>query len=204
MIYENEVAKTLLTESGYVSLTDGKYHDAVLGRFITIDALAESSYFVNPYTYCLNNPFNRVDPSGLASHYNWDSQWYEDEHGNEVAWESVQQEYEITESPSNDDPPTGKEVNAEPGAAPKVSTEVPTLGKATAVAPALPWWALTGEILGKATMRYFGSYFFIITLLQSDTDGPPAYVKEAKDSKANQKHGDDGRAFKKGIEESVN
>lgn len=89
-------------------------------------------------------------------------------------------------------------MNAESGAAPKASTEVPTLGKATVVAPALPWWALTGEILGKATMRYFGSYFFKITLLQSDTDGPPAYVKETKDSKANQKHGDDGRALKKG------
>ena len=136
MIYENEVAKTLLTEAGYVSLKDGKYHyylkdhqgnnrmvfnedgkveerndyypfgglmtsssvsvqdykysgkeldkksgldwhdygarhyDAALGRFVTIDPLAENSYIVNPYTYCLNNPFNRVDPSGLASHYN--------------------------------------------------------------------------------------------------------------------------------------
>ncbi len=72
-----------------------RQYDAALGRFITIDPLAESSYFVNPYTYCLNNPFNRVDPSGLASHYNWDSQRYEDERGNEVAWESVQQEYGI-------------------------------------------------------------------------------------------------------------
>lgn len=43
-----------------------------------------------------------------------------------------------------------------------------------------------------------------VTLFRSDTDGPPAYVKETKDSKANQKHGDDGRALKKEIEESVN
>ena len=242
VIYENEVAKTLLTEAGYVSLMDGKYHyylkdhqgnnrivvdedgkveerndyypfgglmtssigtaqpykyngkeldrknglnwydygarhyDAALGRFVTIDPLAENSYFVNPYTYCLNNPFNRVDPSGLSSHYNWDSQRYEDERGNEVAWESVQQEYGITENPNNDDPPTGKDVDAVTGATPKASIEVPTPAKATVIAPTLPWWALTGEILGKATMSYFGAFFTIFTL---QGDSTPAYVKEA-------------------------
>lgn len=263
VIYENEVAKTLLTEAGYVSLKDGKYHyylkdhqgnnriivdedgkaeerndyypfgglmtsssgsvqdykyngkeldrkggldwydygarhyDAALGRFITIDPLAESSYFVNPYTYCLNNPFNRVDPSGLSSHYNWDSQRYEDERGNEVAWESVKQEYGITESPSNDDPPTGKEVNAEPGAASKASPKTPAPTKATIITPALPLLTLTGEILSSATISYFGSFFAILTLFQSDTDGPPAYVKEAKDSGKNEKHGDGGKTLSK-------
>lgn len=108
-------------------------------------------------------------------------------------WESVQQEYGITENPSNDDPPTRKDVDGVTGSAPKASAEVPVPTKAAVIAPALPWWALTGEILGNAAMRYFGSYFFIITLLQSDTDGPPAYVKEAKDSGKNEKHGDGGK-----------
>ena len=269
VIYENEVAKTLLTESGYVSLKDGKYHyylkdhqgnnrivvdedgmveerndyypfgglmtssmgaiqpykyngkeldrkgvldwydygarlyDPLLGRFVTIDPLAENSYFVNPYTYCLNNPFNRVDPSGLSSHYNWDSQRYEDERGNEVSWESVQQEYGITENPSNDDPPTSKDVDAVTGVAPKASIEVPTPAKATVVAPTLPWWALTGEILGNATMRYFGSYFFIVTLLQSDTDGPPVYVKEANNVKK-KKSSAEADYGKSGVEHTSN
>ena len=203
VIYENEVAKTLLTESGYVSLKDGKYHyylkdhqgnnrivvdedgeveerndyypfgglmasssgsvqdykysgkeldrkggldwydygarhyDAVLGRFITIDPLAENSYFVNPYTYCLNNPFNRVDPSGLSSHYNWDSQRYEDERGNEVSWESVQQEYGIgkgsRDSNGDDNSPSKPQVDSVVETTPtqnkqKVVKMIPVLG----------------------------------------------------------------------------
>ena len=72
-----------------------RHYDAVLGRFIAVDPLAGISSSVNPYTYCLNNPFNRIDPTGMISRYNWDKQRYEDEQGNEVSWESVQQEYGI-------------------------------------------------------------------------------------------------------------
>ena len=161
VIYENEVAKTLLTEVGYVSLKDGKYHyylkdhqgnnrivvdedgkveerndyypfgglmalssgsvqdykyngkeldrkggldwydygarlyDPLLGRFTSHDPLAEAWAHVNPYNYCLNNPVNRTDPTGMASTYNWDKERYEDENGNEVSWERVKEEYGI-------------------------------------------------------------------------------------------------------------
>ena len=81
-----------------------------------------------------------------------------------MAWENVQQEYGITENPGNDDPPTSKDVDAVTEVTPKASTEVPTPAKATVIAPTLPWWALTGEILGKATMSYFGAFFTIFTL----------------------------------------
>ena len=162
VIYENGVRKYLLTEEGYVSLSDGIYHyfyrdhlgnvrlvmgtptssggqveerndyypfggliadlgsvqpykyngkeldrrngldwydygarmyDPILGRFMATDPLYEMSYSENPYTYCLNNPFNRVDPTGMVSHYNWKTHRYEDENGNEVSWEQVKQEY---------------------------------------------------------------------------------------------------------------
>lgn len=130
VIYENGVAKRLLTEEGYVSLSDRKYHyylkdhqgnnrvvtnqdgeveeasyyypfggiflstrsdvqpykyngkeldtekglnwydygareyDAVLGRFTTMDPMAEKYYSVSPYAYCMNNPVKNIDPDG--------------------------------------------------------------------------------------------------------------------------------------------
>lgn len=103
-----------------------RMYDPILGRFVTTDPLAEISYMVNPYAYCMNNPFNRVDPSGMASHYNWETNRYEDETGNEVSWESVQQEYGIakSEGQSNDDPPSRDDVDGITGAAVRVDANV--------------------------------------------------------------------------------
>ena len=129
MIYENGVQKLLLTEEGYVTLADKKYHyylkdhqgnnrvvvsqtgaveetnhyypfgglfastssvqpykyngkeldttkglnlydygarmyDPTLGRFTTMDPMAEKYYSVSPYAYCGNNPVNYIDPTG--------------------------------------------------------------------------------------------------------------------------------------------
>ena len=127
VIYENGSDKTLLTEGGYVSLGDGKYHfylqdhqgnnrlvadqdgtveevnhyypfgglfssassvqpykyngkeldrrgdwydygarqyDAAIGRWNTVDLMAEKYYSVSPYTYCVNNPIKYIDPNG--------------------------------------------------------------------------------------------------------------------------------------------
>ena len=131
VIYDNGKQQRLLTEEGYVTLSDNKYHyylkdhqgnirvvanqdgtveevnhyypfggvftdgqdtsvqpykyngkeletanglnwydygarmyDPALGRFTTMDPLAEEYYSVSPYTYCLNNPVKYVDPTG--------------------------------------------------------------------------------------------------------------------------------------------
>ena len=129
VIYENNTPKLLLTEGGYVSLNDNKYHyylkdhqgnnrvvidtngtveetnhyypfgglfanstntqpykyngkeldtkkglnwydygarhyDAALGRFTTMDPIAEKYYSMSPYAYCANNPVNAIDPDG--------------------------------------------------------------------------------------------------------------------------------------------
>src|SRR6185312_5516157 len=47
--------------------------------------------------YCLDNPIYLIDPDGMASHYNWNTQQYEDEEGNEVGWNDVEREYGIGE-----------------------------------------------------------------------------------------------------------
>ena len=130
VIYENGAPKLLLTETGYISLNDNKYHyfiqdhqgnnrvvadedgnvgevndyypfgglmasssssvqpykyngkeldtkgelnlydygarhyDPVLGRFMTVDLMAEKYYSWSPYAYCLNNPMKYIDPDG--------------------------------------------------------------------------------------------------------------------------------------------
>ena len=40
-------------------------HDPTLGRFTTVDPLAEKYYSWSPYVYCLNNPVIFVDKNGL-------------------------------------------------------------------------------------------------------------------------------------------
>lgn len=130
VVYENGVQKYLLTEEGYVTLDDNKYHyylkdhqgnnrvvvdatgqveetnhyypfggifasssnsvqpykyngkeldtknglnwydygarqyDAALGRFTTVDPMAEKYYPLSPYAYCVNNPMKYIDVDG--------------------------------------------------------------------------------------------------------------------------------------------
>ena len=76
-----------------------RMYDAALGRFLAVDLLAEISYSINPYTYCLNNPFNRVDPSEWLRVTTGTNSDMRDEQGNEVSWESAQNEYGIEVNP---------------------------------------------------------------------------------------------------------
>ena len=71
--------------------------------------MSEKYYLASAYIYCLNNPFNRVDPTGMVSRYNWETHRYEDEDGNEVSWESVKQEYGIDDGHNDDDPPSSRD-----------------------------------------------------------------------------------------------
>ena len=41
-----------------------RHYDAALGRFVSVDPLAEQDYAVSPYTYCGNNPVLRIDKDG--------------------------------------------------------------------------------------------------------------------------------------------
>mgnify|MGYP003290619649 CR=1 FL=1 len=41
-----------------------RHYDAALGRFLTVDPLAEKYYGASPFAYCNNNPIRFIDPNG--------------------------------------------------------------------------------------------------------------------------------------------
>ncbi len=58
--------KELDTERG-LNLYDysARLMDPALGRFSTMDPLAEEHYWVSPYSFVQNNPITRIDPTGM-------------------------------------------------------------------------------------------------------------------------------------------
>ena len=42
-----------------------RYYQPAIGRFTTVDPLAEKYYSISPYAYCLNNPLKYIDPTGM-------------------------------------------------------------------------------------------------------------------------------------------
>ena len=50
---------------------------AAMGRFMTVDPLAERNYSISPYAYCSGNPINRIDPDGMDDVYSRDGKFIE-------------------------------------------------------------------------------------------------------------------------------
>ncbi len=66
--------KKLDDESG-LFFYGARYYDPKLGRFITADTVVQAPnnpQTLNRYSYVLNNPLNRIDPTG---HWSWKSFW---------------------------------------------------------------------------------------------------------------------------------
>ncbi len=78
-----------------------RYYESAIGRFTTVDPLAEKYYSISPYAYCANNPLKFVDPTGMSYTYNWDKGVYQDENGKEVEWGTVKES--ITEEQKTND-----------------------------------------------------------------------------------------------------
>ena len=43
---------------------EARWYDPVVGRWHSIDMLAEKMFYVSPYAYCFNNPVKLLDSNG--------------------------------------------------------------------------------------------------------------------------------------------
>jgi RHS repeat-associated protein len=60
------------------------YYPAI-GRFTTVDPLAEKYYSISPYAYCAGNPVNRIDPTGMFGEALIHTSTHTDENGKVIA-----------------------------------------------------------------------------------------------------------------------
>ncbi|MBP5345001.1 MAG: RHS repeat-associated core domain-containing protein [Bacteroidales bacterium] len=57
---------------------EARQQDPLVGRFTSIDPMAEKYYSISPYAYCAGDPINLIDPSGMS--------WYQNDETGNYTW----------------------------------------------------------------------------------------------------------------------
>lgn len=149
-----------------------RMYDPTIGRFTTMDPLAEINYSVSPYAYCGNNPVNRIDPTGMD--------WVEDKDGNAIwraeytkdnlpeGYKYIGTEYTIGNTKFTQKSNDKGEVSLYASVVENKKPDQTSTQNAT-FAPAIPWYATAGEIIGTSALRMAGGILSLI-FLTGDTD----------------------------------
>lgn len=73
-----------------------RYYESAIGRFTSVDPLAEKYYSISPYAYVANNPLKFIDPTGMAYRFIYANEedgekggYYVNDEGEKVEWKEV-------------------------------------------------------------------------------------------------------------------